>query len=74
MRLTEQFTVHVKVVPGAKLHPVDALEGPRDGDIHTYDAVDSEDALDQFHESVPIKCLDDYDVDCEKSVIGERYV
>ena len=31
-----------------------------------YDAINSEDALDQFHLSVPIKVLEDFEIDVEE--------
>lgn len=45
------------------LHSIDQAEGPADGSTYDYDDCDDEDeALDIFHDTVPIKCLDDYEI------------
>jgi len=52
----------VKMVAFGRVHQLDeSVEG-----CYFYDAIDEEDALDQFHSSVPIKVLEDFDIDVEE--------
>ena len=54
----------------SELHPIDQKEGP-DAETYIYEVyAESAEAardlaLDKFHESVPIKCLDDYSIGAE---------
>jgi len=52
-----------KVIAFGRLHE---LDGKVDGK-YLYCAINEEDALDQFHSSVPIKVLDDFEITVELS-------
>ncbi|MCK4515187.1 MAG: hypothetical protein KAU31_08015 [Spirochaetaceae bacterium] len=52
----------VKLVAFGRVHELDeGVEG-----CYFYNAIDEEDALDQFHSSVPIKVLEDFEIDVEE--------
>ena len=63
-------------VPARKRYKVTATKMVAFGRLHEldedvpgnyfYDAINSEDALDQFHLSVPIKVLEDFEIDVEE--------
>jgi len=63
-------------VPVRKRYKVTATKMVAFGRVHEldedvpgnyfYDAINSEDALDQFHLSVPIKVLEDFEIDVEE--------
>jgi len=60
----KEFKITTKVV--GELHPTDEEEGPKNGEEFIIDAETEDEALDKFHSTVPIKCLDDYDITCEE--------
>ena len=52
----------IKMVTFGGVHELDeSVEG-----CYFYDAINEEDALDQFHLSVPIKVLEDFEIDVEE--------
>ena len=51
----------IKVVAFGRVHELDeSVEG-----CYFYDAINEEDALDQFHDTIPIKVLEDFEIDVE---------
>jgi len=53
-------------ISGITLNPIDEKEGPKHGDSFDYDVETEKEALDLFHDSVPIKVLEDYEIDCQE--------
>lgn len=68
MKLTYLITVK-QTVPFYELTPEDQDDRPT-GE-YEYDAEDEEEALDEFHETIPIKCLDDFEITCVARVAAE---
>jgi hypothetical protein len=52
-----------QIVPDEELDGDDTDTNPKG--TYTYEARDEEDALDQFHETVPVSCLDDFDIEAQ---------
>jgi len=53
-------------ISGITLNPIDEAEGPKHGDTFDYDVETKEKALDIFHDTIPIKVLDDYEITVEE--------
>ena len=60
---SRNWLIVAKSLIGVELHPLDADVA---GEYH-YSASDADAALDEFHSTVPIKVLDDFDI-CAKEV------
>lgn len=58
-----QITVK-QIAPNAKLHYEDKRSNPKG--IYHIRAGNEEEALDEFHETVPIACLDDFEITLER--------
>jgi len=57
------YIITVKqLVPDDQLDPDDQVDNP--SGEHTEEADSKEEALDQFHGSVPIACLDHFEITC----------
>jgi hypothetical protein len=65
-----RISVRARVPQQEMTDPEDRLEDPS-GDYDRW-AFDEESALDRFHETVPIGCLDDFEITCSPLKAAEN--